>query len=125
MGMILGTAAYMSPEQARGRPNLTLQSDQFSLGVVLYELASGKQPFRRESRAETMAAIIREEPEPLPTAVHPPLRWVIERLLAKDPAERYDSTRDLYRELRQVRERYQQASSGPQPVPATRRQFIS
>jgi serine/threonine protein kinase len=128
-GTTVGTAAYMSPEQARGRPDLTPQSDQFSLGVVLYELAAGKQPFRRESRAETMAAIIREEPEPLPTAVHPPLRWVIERLLAKDPAERYDSTRDLYRELRQVRERYSQASSGAQLVaaaePPTRRHTLA
>jgi serine/threonine protein kinase/Tol biopolymer transport system component len=128
-GTTVGTAAYMSPEQARGRPDLTPQSDQFSLGVVLYELAAGKQPFRRASRAETMAAIIREEPDPLPTAVHPPLRWVIERLLAKDPAERYDSTRDVYRELRQVRERYSQASSGVQPVaaaePPTRRHTLA
>ena len=127
-GTTVGTAAYMSPEPARGWPDLTPQSDQFSLGVVLYELAAGKQPFRRESWAETMAEIIREDPEPLPTAVHPPFRWVIERLLAKDPAERYDSTRDLYRELRQMRERYSQASTGAQPVavaqPSTRRHTL-
>jgi hypothetical protein len=50
-------------------------------------------------------AILREEAEPLPTNVPAALRWIIERLLAKEPAERYDSTRDLYRELRQVRDR--------------------
>jgi Tol biopolymer transport system component len=104
-GTVLGTVSYMSPEQARGEPALTPQSDQFSLGLVLYELAAGRRAFQRGSGAETMAAIIREEPEPLPATVPAPLRWVIARLLAKDPAERYESTRDLHRELRQIRER--------------------
>jgi len=56
-------------------------------------MASGKRAFERPSAAETMTAIIREEADPLAAAVPLPLRWVIERLLAKDPAERYDSTR--------------------------------
>jgi len=111
-GTTVGTISYMSPEQARGEPNLTFQSDQFSFGLVLYQMASGRRAFERPSAAETMTAIIREEPEQLPTGVPLPLRWVIERLLAKDPAERYDSTRDLYRELKQVRERLSQNSSG-------------
>ncbi len=113
-GTTVGTVDYMSPEQARGDPNLTPQSDQFSFGLVLYELASGKRAFHRASAPETMAAIIREEPEPLPATVPAPLRWVIERLLAKDPAERYDSTRDLYRELKQIRDRLSQATSAVQ-----------
>ena len=102
-GMVMGTVAYMSPEQARGR-ELDHRSDQFSFGLILYELAAKKRAFRRESAAETMAAIIRDEAEPLPPAVPAPLRWTIERCLGKEPDQRYDSTRDLYRELRQTRE---------------------
>jgi hypothetical protein len=64
-----------------------------------------------------MTAIIREEPEPLPTGIPAPLRWTIARLLAKEPGERYDSTRDLYRELRQTREHLSDASSGTQAQP--------
>jgi serine/threonine protein kinase len=104
-GTTLGTIAYMSPEQARGSTDLTPQSDQFSLGLVLYELAAGRRAFSRGSAAETMTAIIREEADPLPATVPAPLRWIVERLLAKDPSDRYESTRDLYRELRQVRAR--------------------
>jgi eukaryotic-like serine/threonine-protein kinase len=66
-------------------------------------------------------AILREEAEPLPTNVPAPLRWIIERLLAKEPAERYDSTRDLYRELRQVRDRLSESVSG-RTLPAPARQ---
>ena len=110
-GTTVGTVDYMSPEHARGEPNLTPQSDQFSFGLVLYELASAKRAFRRASAAETMAAIIREEAEPLPAGVPAPLRWVVERLLAKEPAERYDSTRDLYRELKQIRDRLSETTS--------------
>jgi serine/threonine protein kinase/Tol biopolymer transport system component len=111
-GITIGTIAYMSPEQARGNTELTRQSDQFSLGLVLYELATGQRAFRRDSAAEIMTAIIREDAEQLPATVAPALRWVIERLLAKDPADRYDSTRDLYRELRQARERLSENTSG-------------
>jgi serine/threonine protein kinase len=109
-GVILGTVNYMSPEQARGQSSVGPQSDQFSLGLVLYELVAGKRAFRRNSTAETLAAIIRDEAEPLPETTPAPLRWVIERLLAKDPADRYDSTRDLYRELRQMRDRLSEAT---------------
>ena len=105
-GTILGTVNYMSPEQARGVAPLTPQSDQFSLGVVLYELAAGTRAFQRETAAETMTAIIREDAPPLPATTPLPLQWTIARLLAKDPADRYDSTRDLYRELRQIRDRW-------------------
>ncbi|HLK46530.1 MAG TPA: protein kinase [Bryobacteraceae bacterium] len=117
-GTTVGTINYMSPEQARGEINLTAQSDQFSFGLVLYELAAGRRPFQRASAAETMTAIIREDAEPLPAGVPAPLRWIIERLLSKDPADRYDSTRDLFRELRQIRERLSQASGSVQ-TPAT------
>ena len=109
-GATLGTIAYMSPEQARGNPDLTAQSDQFSFGLVLHELATGRRPFPRGSAAETMTAIIREEADPLPATVPAPLRWIVERLLAKDPSDRYESTRDLYRELRQLRDRLSEST---------------
>ena len=113
VGVVLGTAGYMSPEQARGRP-VDFRSDQFTLGAILYEMATGRQAFRRETPAQTIAAIIEDPPEPigsfnpnLPT----PLRWVIDRCLAKDPAERYVSTLDLARELRSLREHLPEAAS--------------
>jgi len=115
-GTVLGTVQYMSPEQARGEENLGPQSDQFSLGLVLYELAAHRPAFKRQSAAETMTAIIREDPEPLPATIPAPLRWVIDRLLAKDPADRYDSTRDLYRELKQIRDRLSDATSVAAPA---------
>jgi serine/threonine protein kinase len=64
-GTTVGTAAYMSPEQARGIANLTPQSDQFSFGLVLYALAAGKRAFVRASAAETMTAVIREGGSPI------------------------------------------------------------
>ncbi|HMA29903.1 MAG TPA: protein kinase [Thermoanaerobaculia bacterium] len=103
-GMTIGTPSYMSPEQAAGRP-VDFRSDQFSAGLILYELATGKRAFQRANTPETLTAIIREEAEPL-AALAPrlpaPVRWVIERCLSKDPDERYASTRDLARDLRQM-----------------------
>jgi Tol biopolymer transport system component/predicted Ser/Thr protein kinase len=106
-GVILGTVGYMSPEQAAGRA-LDHRSDQFSLGAVLYEMATGRRAFAGESAAQTLAAIIDDEPPPVSSLradVPPPLVWTTERCLAKAPAERYDSTRDLARELTNLRDR--------------------
>jgi len=117
-GTVLGTVSYMSPEQARGE-EVDARSDQFAFGLILYEMAAGRRAFVRASAAETMAAIIRDEADPLPPSVPAPLRWVVERCLAKDPAERYDSTRDLYRELKLARERLSEGSaSGAQAAVA-------
>ena len=102
-GMILGTVAYMSPEQARGSA-LDHRSDQFSLGLVLHELITGRRAFDRATKAETLTALIREEAEPLPSTTPAALRWIVERCLFKDPADRYQSTRDLYLELRHQRD---------------------
>ena len=95
----------MSPEQASGHP-VDHRSDQFSLGVVLYELFAGARPFARNTAAETLVAIIREEPEPLEKAapaVPAPVRWLVERLLAKEAGGRYAATRDLAHELASLR----------------------
>jgi eukaryotic-like serine/threonine-protein kinase len=105
-GSVMGTVGYMSPEQASGRP-LDYRSDQFSLGSILYEMATGKRAFQRPTGAQTMAAIIQDEPEPVAQAsprTAPPFRWIVERCLAKDPDERYASTRDLARDVKSVRE---------------------
>ena len=103
-GLVIGTPGYMSPEQASGRP-VDFRSDQFSVGLILYEMATGRRAFERPSPVETLSAIIREEPEPLSVLaprLATPVRWVIERCLAKDPEERYASSRDLAREWKQL-----------------------
>jgi len=92
------------------------------LGIILYELATRKRVFERASLPETLTAIIREDPEPLPISVPATLRWTIERLLSKDRDERYASTKDLFAELRGVRSRLSEVSSlaaipaSPKPV---------
>ena len=91
---ILGTVGYMSPEQAAGR-SVDFRSDQFSLGTILYEMATGCRAFLRESAAQTLAAIIEKDPQSiseLNPAFPAPARWIIERCLEKDPVGRYAST---------------------------------
>src|SRR6266496_1029670 len=111
-GVVLGTTAYMSPEQASGRA-LDFRSDQFSLGCVLYEMATGRKPFQKETAAETLTSIIRDEPEPLAAvnaSLPAPLCWIVERCLAKEPEERYASTRDLAQDLAALRDRFREAT---------------
>ena len=107
-GVVLGTLQYMSPEQAStGQPDF--RSDQFSFGLVLYEMLTGKHPFKRKTAVETMVAILREQAEPIGAHnldVPAPLCWAIERCLAKEPDKRYVSTRDLARELAAIRDRF-------------------
>jgi serine/threonine protein kinase/Tol biopolymer transport system component len=112
-GTVMGTVGYMSPEQASGQP-LDFRSDQFSLGAILYEMATGRRAFQRKTSAETLAAIIRDEPEPLSQAAPKapaPVRWIVERCLAKDPEERYASTKDLARDLRSLRDHLSETSA--------------
>ena len=107
-GTILGTLGYMSPEQASGSTALDFRSDQFSFGLVLFEMLTGKRPFRRASVAETLAATIHDHAEPISSLnpeAPPPLCWVVERCLAKEPEKRYFSTLDLARDLVAIRDR--------------------
>jgi Tol biopolymer transport system component len=96
-GTVLGTVGYMSPEQVRGEP-ADERSDLFSLGAVLYEMATGRRAFERATAAETMTAILREEPADLEStsaAVPPGLARVIHHCLEKNPRERFRSAEDL------------------------------
>ena len=117
-GSVMGTVAYMSPEQASGEP-VDFRSDQFSLGSILYEVSTGRKAFQKKTAAETMSAIIREEPEPL-GRLRPdlplPVRWMLDRCLAKDREERYASTRDLARDLSSVRDHISEVSSGSEAM---------
>jgi serine/threonine protein kinase len=130
-GLLLGTLGYMSPEQASGRP-LDFRSDQFSFGLVLYEMVTGKRVFQRSTAAETLVAILREQAEPVglrnPDAPAP-LCWAIERCLAKEPDKRYLSTRDLARELAAIRDRFsegpvKQMEPRPSNIPVQRTGFV-
>jgi len=102
-GTVMGTVAYMSPEQARGE-RVDFRSDQFAFGIILAELLSGRNPFRRATSPETLTAILREDPEIDAAGVAVPtlLRKILARCLEKDPETRYASTRDLARDLRDV-----------------------
>ncbi len=96
-GQVLGTVGYMSPEQVRGDP-ADHRSDIFALGCVLYEMLSGARPFKRDTAAESMAAILREDPPELPVAarqIPPALDRIVGRCLEKLPDERFQSARDL------------------------------
>lgn len=92
-GVTLGTIGYMSPEQVRGEV-VDTRSDIFSLGVVLYEMASGAQPFRRQSSVETMNAILKEEAAPL-AGIPLGLQRIVLHALEKDPARRFQTARDI------------------------------
>jgi eukaryotic-like serine/threonine-protein kinase len=100
-GAVIGTAAYMSPEQIRGE-SVDHRSDIFSFGLVLYECVTGKLPFERPTGVEIMAAILREDPAELPETVSPALRQIVWHCLEKEPDHRFHSARDLGFALRTV-----------------------
>jgi serine/threonine protein kinase len=117
----------MSPEQARAG-DVDYRSDQFSLGLVLYEMLSGKQAFSGPSAVQVMSAIIEQEPTPIERTLPTQLRWILQRCLAKEREGRYESTRDLARELAQVRDHFSELTtmvSGIQPaVPVAKRRAL-
>lgn len=94
VGTVLGSAAYMSPEQAEGR-QVDQRSDLFSLGVVIYELLTGISPFQRDTTMGTIAAILRDSPAPLSQEIPRALRAIVERCLDKAPSRRYSSATEV------------------------------
>ena len=124
-GLVVGTASYMSPEQAEGKP-IDNRSDIFSFGIVLFEMATGERPFKGHSVLSILSSIVRDAPRP-PSELNPhlprDLARIIRRCLAKDPEERYQSAKDLRNDLSDLR---QELSSGQalRVIPTvTRRQW--
>jgi Tol biopolymer transport system component len=112
-GTTMGTVGYMSPEQASGSV-ADHRSDQFSFGLVLYEMLAGRRAFSRATAVETLSAIIRDEPpslRELTPAIPVPVQWVVDRCLAKSPSDRYGSTRDLARDLATARDHFSQLTA--------------
>jgi predicted ATPase len=130
-GLLLGTVGYMSPEQVGGQQP-DFRSDQFSFGLVLYEMVTGKRAFQRSTAAETLVAILREQADPIGVQnrdAPAPLCWAIERCLAKEPNKRYVSTRDLARELAAIRDCFsekpvKQVETRPTNLPVSRTGFV-
>ena len=130
-GTVMGTVGYMSPEQASGS-TVDFRSDQFSFGAVLYEMVNGQPAFQGRGKAEIMAAILRDQPAPLPflkLQAPAPFFWILERCLTKDPNQRYASTRDLASDLATVRDLRidpgtRHTVSRPSNMPAQRTAFI-
>jgi serine/threonine protein kinase len=104
VGQVLGTAAYMAPEQIRGE-TVDARTDLFAFGIVLYELSTGQRPFTGTSNADITSSILRDTPPPL-TALRkglpPDLERIVERLLAKNPRERFQTALDVLTELKRI-----------------------
>jgi len=119
-GAFLGTVGYTSPEQVAGEP-ADFRSDQFSFGTILCELLTGERAWKKATSAETLVAILREEPPALTSVeagLPAPLKRIVERCLAKDPAGRFASTRDLAGDLRYLLEHADELPAAPGPPPA-------
>jgi serine/threonine-protein kinase len=126
-GTLLGTVGYMSPEQVNGAP-ADQRSDIFSLGCVMYELVTGRQPFRGETTAETLAAILRDQPRSfgeygIEAPAH--LEALVMRCLEKDPNRRFHSARDLAFSLRELRARPESTFAAVGPRRMRPRPFIA
>ena len=118
-GTVMGTAGYMSPEQVRGKPTDS-RSDIFSFGAILYEMLSGKRAFHGDSAADTMSAILKEEPADLSETnrnVSPALERIVRHCLEKSPAERFQSARDVAFNLEALTDASISSRAGIQVLP--------
>ncbi len=126
-GQIVGSVAYMSPEQAAGRP-VDHRTDIFSLGIVLYEMATGQPPFGGESAVAILSAILKDTPRSvtdLNPACPPELGRMIKRCLVKDPEHRYQSAKDLRNELEEVRADLESGESFTPRLPLPTLTFVA
>jgi hypothetical protein len=123
---IVGTPAYMSPEQARGGP-IDFRSDLFSFGAMVYEMACRERAFERQTSIDTLSAILHEEPRPL-TELNDrcplELQRVVERCLAKAPEDRYAATADLFHDLRWLAQRSTSGTGMTRPLRASFRRRL-
>ena len=123
--MILGTAAYMSPEQAEGK-KLDGRSDIFSFGTVLYEMTTGRRPFTGDSTVSILAAVLRENPKPvreLSAAVPAGLARLIHRCLAKHPEKRWQSVADVRLLLQDLEQ--DDSAAAPEAAPKRTKRALS
>jgi len=119
-GLIVGTVAYMSPEQAEGKP-IDHRSDIFSLGVVLYEMATGERPFKGETTVSTLSSILRDTPPAVSdvnTSMPRDLGRIVKRALTKDPEHRYQTAKDVRNDLQELQQDLSSGSIVP-PKPGT------
>ena len=100
-GSVIGTASYMSPEQARG-DKVDVRTDVWSLGTVLYEMLSNRLPFKGDTQQDVIASILKEAPPPLPVEVPDRLKWIVEKALRKNREERYQTSSEMFSDLREV-----------------------
>ncbi len=100
-GVPFGTASYMSPEQAQGEP-ADQRSDIYSLGVVIYEMVSGRLPFKGKTSIDVMHGVIHDPAPPLPDSVPTPFARIIERALSKSPSDRFQTAAEMLEELKRV-----------------------
>ena len=123
-GVVLGTASYMSPEQARGDP-VDHRSDVFSFGIVFYEMVTGRSPFRGRSAVDTLHAILHDPAPPLPDlgVASDDMQRIVTKCMAKEPQDRYQGMRDAVVDLRAARRRIDSAQF--EPVPQTARRHRS
>jgi serine/threonine protein kinase len=117
LGLIVGTAAYMSPEQAEGK-KVDARSDVFSFGSLLYEMLTGRRAFQRNNQALTLAAIAYLDPPPLPAEIPQELERVVARCLRKDPARRFQHMGDVRVELEELREKSDSGKLAGEQAPA-------
>ena len=111
-GSVIGTASYMSPEQARGEV-VDARTDVWSLGVVIYEMLSRRLPFSGDTAQDVIAAILRDEPPPLSSEVPDRLRWIVQKALRRDREERYQTAREMFSDLRELQKQRGQILAEP------------
>ncbi len=120
-GIVMGTTAYMSPEQARGLA-VDARTDIWSLGVTLYEILSGRAPFAGATNSDVLASILEREPKSLTSIsaeVPEPLEWIVTKALTKDCDDRYQTAREMLNDIRRLRQRLNAAAELERDVTQT------